>query len=324
MRRILTAGLLLAAFGFSQNPTIRTTVPLVQIPTSVTDRNGHPIYGLTASDFIVLDNGSERTIQVDPNDSGLAPIALVVAIQTSDLSSAALAKIQKVGSMITGAVVGENGEVAVLSFDDDIKILQDFTNDANAVGNAFHALKQSDSSRARMLDAADDALGMLSSRPGARRPSILIIGETRDRGSKSKLADLLAKAQRTEVTIYSLNYSVWITPFTAKPDDYAPANDGGGNYLAAFTETARLAKKNTAEALTRATGGRRIGFETQSKLENDLMALGAEIHSRYLLSFTPEQDHHPAFHKVEVKIKDRPDAVIKARAGYWTPLPAAQ
>jgi len=94
--------------------------------------------------------------------------------------------------------------------------------------------------------------------------------------------------------------------------------------LAIFTETPRMAKKNTVEALTAATGGRRLGFETQAKLENDLIALGNEIHSRYILTFTPDEEQTPTFCTLQVKIKDRPDAVIRTRPGYWAGLPASQ
>lgn len=290
------------------------------LPTSVTDHNGHPIYGLTASDFIVLDNGIARAVHVDPNDAAFTPIAGVVAIQTSDLSSAALAKIQKVGIMIPEAVLGANGEAAVLSFDDHVNVLQDFTNNPNTIENAFRTLQFSDSNRARMLDAVEKALDMLAARPQPQRQIIVVLGETRDRDSESKLDDLLSKTQRTGAAIYTLNYSAWLTPFTAKPEDYTPPDGGYPNYLAAFTELARLAKKNTAEVLTQATGGRRLRFETQSKLENDLIALGADIHSRYLVSFTPEQERQPTFHKLEIKIKDRPDAIVNARPGYWAPV----
>ncbi len=305
----------------AQNTTIRTTVPLVVLPASVTDKAGHAIYGLGPDDFVVLDNGARRAIHVDTSDSGLAPVELVVAIQTTTFSTAALAKIQKVGAMIPEAVVGENGEAAVLTFDDHVNLVQDFTKNVNAIEDAFKQLKGSDGTHARMLDAVGMALDMLAKQPGARRRSILVIGETRDRGSESKLQDIVAKTQRVGVTIYTLNYSAWLTPFTAKPEDYSPPDTG---LAEGFVQLARLGKKNTAEALTQATGGRRIRFETQSKLENDLIALGADIHSRYLISFTPEQDPHPSFHKLQVLLKDRPDVVIKARPGYWASVGEAQ
>ena len=81
-----------------------------------------------------------------------------------------------------------------------------------------------------------------------------------------------------------------------------------------------MAKKNTVDALIVATGGRRIGFETQSKLENDLIALGSEIHNRYIITFTPDQEQRRVFHRVQVQIKDRPDSKVRARPGYWTGL----
>ncbi|MGA8026005.1 MAG: hypothetical protein WB992_02595, partial [Bryobacteraceae bacterium] len=82
--------------------------------------------------------------------------------------------------------------------------------------------------------------------------------------------------------------------------------------------------KNTVEALIAATGGRRMGFETQSKLENDLIRLGSEIHNRYILTFTPDQEQPRAFHRVQVTIRNHSDAKVRARPGYWTGLPASQ
>lgn len=252
-------------------------------------------------------------MRVDTIDSGLAPIALVTLIQTSDITLSALAKIKKVGVLIPEAVVGANGEAAVVTFDNDVKVAQDFTTDADAVSQAFRNLKPADTMGGRMIDAVDQALTMLANRPGSRRANILIISESRDRGSKGKLADLIPKIQRMGVTIYSLAYSAYLTPFTTKPEDYQPT--GGGLF---FIEIARLAKQNTVKALTDVTGGQRFQFETKSKLENDLIRVGTEIHNRYLLSFTPDLEQTPQFHHLQLQIKNHPDAVIRARPGYWT------
>ncbi len=318
MRARFLACFALAAIALAaQQTSIQTTVPLVVIPASVTDRNGQPIDGLNASDFIVLDDGQPRTVHVNTSEEALAPVSLVVAIQSSDVSSAALSKIRKVGAMISQAVAGENGEVAIITFDDHVNVVQDFTKDADAISDVFRDFKPADNSGGRMIDAVAKAVEMLKNRPGARRGNILIIGETRDRGSESKLSDVLIETQRSGVTIYSLSYSAFLTPFTAKPGDYSPPREGDLNLLAIFTEPARLAKKNTIQALTTATGGRRLGFETQAKLENDLIALGNELHNRYILTFSPDEERRPAFRKLEVKIKDRPDAVVRARPGYW-------
>ncbi|HEY3937074.1 MAG TPA: VWA domain-containing protein [Bryobacteraceae bacterium] len=223
--------------------------------------------------------------------------------------------------MIPEAVVGANGEAAIVTFDDHVNVVQEFTTDADAISNIFRQLKPADNRGGRMIDAVEEALKLLANRPGPRRANILIIGESRDRGSEEKLSDLLAEIQRTGVTLYSLTYSAYLTPFTTKAGDYTPP-DGGG-LLTAITETSRLAKRNTAEALTNITGGRQLKFETKSKLENDLMRLGNEIHSRYFISFTPDLTQTPNFHHLEVRIKDRRDAVIRTQPGYWAGLGGA-
>jgi VWFA-related protein len=311
---VFTAGLLTIYLRGQQPPTIRTTIPLVTVPVSVADQRGGFIYGLNSSDFLLLDDGRARPVRVDIVDSGLAPIALVTLVQTNDISLSALAKIRKVGAMIPEAVVGANGEAAVLAFDDHIRVAQGFTTDADAISKAFRDFKPADNMGARMIDAVDEALKLLATRPGPRRANILIIGESRDRGSEEKLTDLIPKIQRTGVTIYSLTYSAYVTPFTIKPEEYQPT---GGGPLQAVTEIARLRKQNTVAALTDATGGRRFRFEIKSKLENDLIRLGTEIHSRYLISFTPDLNQAPRFHHLQVRIKNHPEAVVRARPGYW-------
>lgn len=312
---VILAGIAVAS---AQDTTIRTTVPLVVLSTSVIDAHRRPIYGLKAEDFVVRDNGTPRRVYAYPTDAGLPPIALVVVVQTNGLSAAAIAKIDKVGAMIPEAVIGDNGEAAVLSFSDEVRIVQNFTHNAENIENAFQGLASGGNNQSHMLDAVNTALAMLEDHPGAHRSSILIIGEARDHGSVTKLNKLLERTQRVGATIYSLNYSSLITPFTAKPGDYEPSGGGAPDYTAGISALVSLAKKKTAEVLVDATGGQRIGFETQSGLENDLIELGRDIHSRYLIAFSPVEDSNTSFHKIEVTVKDHPDAVVKTRPGYWS------
>lgn len=303
------AGLMLA-----QQVTIHSDVPLVVIPTTVTDQKGHFITGLSEADFLVFDERKPKHVHVDTIDSGLVPVALVVVVQCSDISGSALAKIRKTGSMMTGALAGEQGEVAVLAFDHEVRVLQNFTRDADRVTDAFDELRPG-SGNGRLIDAVDTGLALLAERPGNGRRILLTISESRDRGSKTKLTDTVLRAQRENVTIYTATYSAFATPFTAKSEDQPPA--GGTNLFAIFTEPARLAKKNAAEAFANSTGGKHFSFLTQKALEQGMMKTGKEIHNQYLLSFTPEPASDSEFRQLEVKVKGHPDAVIRHRPGYW-------
>ncbi len=90
----------------AQDTTIRTKVPLVVVPTSVTDRQNHPIESLGEGDFLLLDNGRPRPVRVDLSDSDSAPIALVLAIQSSGFSEPAIKKLRKTAAVISQAVLG--------------------------------------------------------------------------------------------------------------------------------------------------------------------------------------------------------------------------
>ena len=169
----------------------------------------------------------------------------------------------------------------------------------------------------RMLDAVSQCLRMLSDRPGSRRSNILVIGESRDRGSETKLEALQQKIQSAAVTIYGLRYSAYWTAFTTKPEDYRPS---GGDLLTGIGEVARLGKQNTIDALTTLSCGMSASFETKSKLESDLIQLSRDIHSRYLVSFVPAGPGTRTFHRVSIRIRDHPDAVVRTRPGYWAGL----
>ena len=56
----------------------------------------------------------------------LAPVSLVVAVQCSGISAAVLAKINRVGGMIQPLVSGDRGRVAVIAYDDEVRVLQEF------------------------------------------------------------------------------------------------------------------------------------------------------------------------------------------------------
>lgn len=308
---------LLVTCLLAQEPTIRTSVPLVVVPVSVTDPHGRFVYDLAATDFSVLDNGKPRTVRVDAPDSMTAPLALVVLVQTSDISNSALLKIQKIGTMIQDAVAGANGATAVVTFADQVKVVRNFTMNDDEIARTFRSLQAVETRKGTLLDAVAKGLDLVAMRPKGTRCVLVIIGESKDRGSETKLQDLIPQIQRSGVTIYSLAYSAYLTAFTTKASEYSPPDGGRGWILDSIAEVVHATKTDTCKVLVGATGGRQLKFETKSKLENDLIRLGSEIHSRYMISFSPGDTSVPGFHKIAVEINGRPQLHVEARPGYW-------
>src|SRR3954452_20300475 len=107
------AGLVIYAQDGGDTSVIRQSVTVVVAPTTVTDRDGNYVHDLKPSQFTLFDNDKPQTIKVDET---FAPISLVVAIQADQKVEPVIPKLQKIGTLLTNLMAGEQGEVAVLSF----------------------------------------------------------------------------------------------------------------------------------------------------------------------------------------------------------------
>jgi VWFA-related protein len=316
---------------------------LVQVPVTITDAKGRFVDGLEAEDFLVLDNGKpvDRTA-IDTIATGTAPIAIVVAVQSSGISTAVLAKVRKIGSMIQPLITGERGCAAVVSFASRVRWLSECTNDASKLTNAFWTIRPGEEKAGRMLDAVQEGIERLSRRSNSRRV-LLLISESRDRGSETDVETAVKAAQMASVTIYSATYSAFKTAMTAKPSDTAPvylpthpeypraeAGSPPGrehtpipppaqrvDILGGLGELNRLSLPQTTQVFAETTGGTTFPFTRQKALEQAIEKLGTELHSQYVISFAPDAATVPGYHRLEVRISRKGDHRIRARPGYW-------
>lgn len=307
--------LCLTAALAAQETTFRATVPVVLMPVTVTDQKGRLVDGLGEEDFLVTDNGRPVRIRVESPDLTTAPLALIVAIQTNDLSAAALLKIRKIGSMVQPVITGERGAMALLTVDDRVTVSQEFTDDPTLMARAFARLTPGRSRSAVQLDAAAQAVAMFRARPSGERRVLLLIGEAKDRGSVSKLEPVLEQLQRENIQVYTATYSATRTQFTTRASERPRPSGAENDILAGLSELVRLGKVNTAEALAAHTGGRKLAFATLQALEGIVMRVGEELHGQYLISFPASGPE--GFHSIGLTLRDASKRTAVARQGYW-------
>jgi hypothetical protein len=75
------------------------------------------------------------------------------------------------------------------------------------------------------------------------------------------------------------------------------------------------AGEDALTVLTAQTGGRLIPFRKLHDLETGISAIGEELHTEYVLSYTPDSQES-GYHRILVQV-DRREAVVRARPGYY-------
>ena len=326
--------------------TFRTSVDVVMAPVIVKDRDGNYVPGLQPNDFRLFDNGKDQNIRVDV---AFHPISLVIAVQANGHVDSVLPQIQKIGGLIQPLLMGEAGEAAVLAFDHRIQVLQDFTSDSPKVAEALKKIRAG-SSVSAMVDAVNKAVFMLRNRPVNRRRIVLLISETRDYGSQGRARETLIGLQVYNVSLYSVDISRFLTTLMAKQDPGRPnqlppaarplpssvpatptsvqqtfgSNGGRAEFIPLmvelFKDAKAIFKDNPVELFTKGTGGTEYGFMRQRGLEEAISRIGEELHSQYLLSYTPNNKEEGGFHEITVQVVPRRDignVKVHTRPGYW-------
>lgn len=331
-----------------QAPTrIVKQVSLVNTPATVRDAKGQMVNTLEEKDFRVADNGVPQ--KITHFDLGGDPLSLVIVVETSSRVAPLMPQVQKSGILLTETVMGPNGEAAVIGFNDSVDKLQDFTTDHDAIQRTVNKLKCG-TDGAKLYDAMAVGVEMLSGRPQptadtpGRRRVMLVISEANDAGSEATLGSVLRRAQRSNVTMYSVGLSTTMAEFKTPPHEVGhpghppttfPQPPMPGTVQTPTTEATRYGsgdlmgavvwavqhvkdavKANPLELATFGTGGAHIATFKNHSIENAVDEIGGELHSQYSLSYTPTGVDQAGYHEIKVTV-DRNGLKVRARPGYY-------
>ncbi|MHB8302108.1 MAG: VWA domain-containing protein [Acidobacteriaceae bacterium] len=304
---------LFAVAGAAQEPTLRARTSLVLVPTLVESESRAPVFNLTAGDFRVEDNGVEQKIRLDA-DTDKAPMSIVVLLQVGGSAVREFQKYAGLPTMVHALAGATQHRTAVVAFDSQPRMLQDFTSDPDAVEQAIYSIQPGDDGAA-ILDSIWYAVDMLKDEPKENLRVVLLLSETRDHGSRTPIKEVVRKVGRSNAIVYSMAFS----PSRGDLFDFAHMG-GDANLLAPLKLAIEAVRKNAAAAVPRMTGGEYLRFNNGKQLDSEIGTLANQVHNRYMLSFQPS-DATPGLHTLKVTLR-RPLAVkVLARTDYWAVKP---
>ena len=274
----------------------------VRLPITVTDKKGQFVPGLTKDDFIVLEDKVPQTIETFSDDlSQTTPLFIAVLMDTSP-STAGKLKFQQESAMnfIHTVVKPRKDRVLFGTFDDQINLLQDFTDELDLLNKAVYGVKKMGTQTA-LFDAVWQFCDeKMRSVPGRR--VLLIVTDGEDTYSRANLNDAIDIAQRTETTIFAISTKAGFL----------------GTVPGVQAGQVSDKKDKALENLAEETGGVAFFTGDMLSLERSFTRISKELRAQYLVTYNPtNKSYDGSFRKIEVKLADRKgDLKVRTKRGY--------
>ena len=263
----------------------RVDVRLVELYVSALDAGGHPVEGLTAADFKVLEDGAEQQL-VRFEQVRDRPISVAVLFDTSASMEERLPAAREAAGRFLAKILTAKDRGTVVAFSERANTPPAFTDDVPSLIAALAALKAGGGTA--LYDSLVLTLVHFNGVQGQR--AVLLLSDGKDRLSHYRFDDVRTLARTSGVAIYAI-----------------------GLDLARFDVKA----KHELGVLADESGGRSFFLDDVAALDAVYATIENELRSRYLLVYqSPGVGAADAFRAVEVRVT-RPGVEVKAPAGYF-------
>ena len=295
-----------------QGETLKVNVNLVNVYFSVRDKNGF-VTGLTNKDCQIAEDHEPQTIKRLTQEKNL-PLTIGILLDTSGSQTNVLPLEQDSGARFLSEVITPKDEAFLISFDVNVDLLSDYTNNAHELKRAIDkaSINAASSSagvpgigggpfptsnpRGTLLyDAVYlGAHDKLQSQTG--RKVMVILTDGQDEGSQVKIKEAIEAAQKANVIVYPILIA------------------DRGSYLAAgeiYTGSGQM------DQLARETGGRVISVGNNGRrLEDAFDQIQDELRTQYLLSYTPTNKKADGTYR-HIDLECGKGNKVQARKGYY-------
>jgi Ca-activated chloride channel family protein len=282
------------AAGLSAQTVFRADVSLVRVTATARNRVGQLVGTLAKEDFEIFDNGVRQEVAVFERRSE-QPLSVAVLIDVSGSTAKDIKYETDSAAKFLRALLREGNpedRVALYSFDDSVRLIQDFTHNYTLLEAQLRKVHGSAGT------SLYDAIWLASTEGLEAREGRKVIVVVSDGGETTSIKDshqALAAAQMADATMYP----VVDVPIT---------NDAGRN----------VGGENALTFMAQGTGGRTFLPATAAELDSAFASIINDLRTSYLLGYYPRGVPltKERFHKLELRAKI-PGLQVSARNGYY-------
>ncbi len=318
---------------------IRVNTTLVTLPVSVSDRDGKYMPNLTKSDFRLWEDGVEQ--QVAFFASVDKPFSVVLMLDTSGSTRFKVEDIQDAAIAFVNQLRPDD-RVMVVSFDDDIRVLTDFTGDRNRMRDAIRRTRTGNGTK--LYDAVDLVINQRLSQVDGRKAVVLFTDGVDTTSRHATYATNVRDAEELDALIYPVQYDTYMDVNSGggswpgggsqrvptSPVDILvqilgggrgrgrsgpPIIGGGGGGGGASRSDYELANRYLRDLAER-TGARQYQADTTGNLSYAFANIAEELRRQYSLGYYPQKPPQAGQRRhVRVRV-NQPNLAVRARDSY--------
>jgi VWFA-related protein len=300
--------------------TLKLSVNLVDLFFMVKDKSGNLVPHLSKNECTVSEEKQPQTLKSFVAETH-QPLTLGILLDTSGSQQRVLPLEQDVGSQFLERVIKPKDEAFLLSFDVNVDLLQDYTNNPRQLARAMQKAEintAGGNGAAGIPGAGGGTVPVYGTPKGtvlydavflaarqkmnqeSGRKAMILLTDGEDQGSDAKISEAIAAAQKSNVIVYTI--------LIADRGFYGGFTMGYSGYSA---------MKKMAEE----TGGRLIDVGNNGKkLEAAFQQIEDELRTQYVATYTPSNTKlDGAFRHISVDCGE--GMKVQVRKGYYAPSP---
>ena len=322
---------------------MRVNTTLVTIPVSVMDRNGRFIPDLRKDEFQIFEDGAQQNVSYFASIE--KPFTVALVIDTSASTHFRMDEMQDAAIEFVNQLRPDD-RVLVVSFDSQIRVLAEATNDRNVLRDAIRNTRTGGNTR--LYDAIDFVIHQRLNQISGRKAIVLFTDGVDTTSKHAKYEDNMRDAEELDALIYPVQYDTYNDvagpgggswPSSGRyprggsgsividilggilgggrgGGGYGRGGGGGGGNGPGMSRDDYMRADAYLHDLAYKTGGRVFQAETTGDLSQSFANIAEELRRQYSLGYYPKAQAQ-AGQRRQIKVRVlRPDLVVRARDSY--------
>jgi len=320
--------------GEDDGEIIRVETNLVTMPVSVLDRDGRFVSSLKQSDFQIFENNAEQKIEYFASVE--QPFTVVLMIDVSPSTKFQIEEIQDAAIAFVNQLRRDD-KVAVISFDERVRVLSSPTNNRNLLRNAILQARFGDGTS--LYEAVDYTISQQLQRIEGRKAVVLFTDGVDTTSRRASYQGTVKETEEIDALFYPIRYdtfrdmqggnggSNYPYPQPQRRSGSIVADILGGILSGGNVQIGGNSRSGAGssradyelgrrylEDLARNSGGRT--FEANNNLDAAFSGIAEELRRQYTIGYYPETVGQKGERKrIRVRVQ-RPNLVVKAKNSY--------